>query len=64
MSLAQSLNLVAETKPMGGSLTVSRRQRLIKAINHQIAQIRDELTMGDIPVGPQAFRWFELVGEE
>jgi glutathione S-transferase len=21
----------------------------------------DELTMGDIPVGPQAFRWFELV---
>ena len=23
----------------------------------------DELTMGDIPVGPLAFRWFELVGE-
>ncbi len=23
----------------------------------------DDLTMGDIPVGPQAFRWFELVGE-
>ncbi len=21
----------------------------------------DELTMGDIPIGPQAFRWFELV---
>lgn len=24
----------------------------------------DDLTMGDIPVGPQAFRWFELVGED
>ena len=24
----------------------------------------DDLTMGDIPVGPQAFRWFELVRED
>lgn len=24
----------------------------------------DDLTMGDIPLGPQAFRWFELVGED
>jgi hypothetical protein len=59
MSLAQSLNLVSETKPNGGSLTVSRRQRLIKAINHQIAQIRDELT-GNETLGRRKPTWYWL----
>ncbi len=47
MSVATQLNLVSDTKPVGGSVVVNRRQRLIKAINSQIVQIHDEMTGDD-----------------
>ena len=59
MTLATELNIVSEIKPMGGSLTVSRRQRLIKAINHQIAKIRNELT-GNETFGRKKPAWYWL----
>ena len=59
MPVGTELNLVPDTKPIGGSIVVNRRQRLIKAINTQISQIRDELS-GEETFGRKKPSWHWL----
>ena len=47
MSISTQLNLVSDTKPVGGSVVVNRRQRVIKSINTQISQINDDVNGDD-----------------